>query len=66
MNRRGSSARLASYGRMLTPISPGGNALENDDSDDDGTEHANEDDIPFSYDNTDSSANFPNVSSCLV
>ncbi|KAI9170510.1 hypothetical protein LWI28_029054 [Acer negundo] len=61
INLRGSSTRLASMGRLLTPRSPGCNAFENvEDSDEDGTELANEVDIAFSYQKIDSSADFIN------
>ncbi|KAJ0094328.1 hypothetical protein Patl1_16309 [Pistacia atlantica] len=60
-NRGGSSARLASVGILRTPRSPGGSGFENaEDSEDDGTELANEDDMDFSYEDIDSSANFMN------
>ncbi|KAL5761882.1 hypothetical protein ACOSP7_018146 [Xanthoceras sorbifolium] len=61
INLRGSSTRLASVARLLTPRSPGGNTFENaEDSDEEGTELANEDDIGFSYQNIGSSADFIN------
>ncbi|KAH9773675.1 AMP deaminase [Citrus sinensis] len=47
INRSGSGARLVSLGRL--PRTPVGNAFE--DSDEDGTEHANEDDITYSNEN---------------
>ncbi|XP_031247408.1 AMP deaminase-like, partial [Pistacia vera] len=60
-NRGGSSARLASVGILRTPRSPGGSGFENaEDSEDDGTELANEDDMDYSYEDIDSSANFMN------
>ncbi|OMO51645.1 hypothetical protein CCACVL1_29661 [Corchorus capsularis] len=50
----GSTARLANYGRLMTPRSPGGNAFESaGDSDEEGTEPANEDDILFGDENID-------------
>lgn len=47
----GSSMRLATYGRLMTPRSPGGNAAG--DSDDEGTEPADEDEILFADKNID-------------
>ncbi|KAH9773674.1 AMP deaminase [Citrus sinensis] len=52
INRSGSGARLVSLGRL--PRTPVGNAFE--DSDEDGTEHANEDDITYSNENVDAFA----------
>ncbi|KAH9709331.1 AMP deaminase [Citrus sinensis] len=49
-NDCGSGTRLASLGRL--PRTPVGNAFESaEDSDEDGTEHANEDDITYSNEN---------------
>lgn len=50
----GSTMRLATYGRLMTPRSPGGNAAG--DSDDEGTEPADEDEILFADKNIDVSA----------
>ncbi|XVF02293.1 hypothetical protein REPUB_Repub04eG0163200 [Reevesia pubescens] len=53
----GSTTRLATYGRLMTPRSPGGNAFESaGDSDDEGTEVADEHDILFGNENIDGSA----------
>ncbi|KAE8663601.1 putative AMP deaminase [Hibiscus syriacus] len=46
-----STTRLATYGRLMTPRSPGGNIVG--DSDDEGTEAADEDEIIFSSKNID-------------
>ncbi|GLT40015.1 hypothetical protein SLA2020_141750 [Shorea laevis] len=46
INCSGSILRLASYGRLMTPRSPGGSAAESDDEE---TELANEDDDLFNY-----------------
>ncbi|KAH9709333.1 AMP deaminase [Citrus sinensis] len=55
INRSGSGTRLASLGRL--PRTPVGNAFESaEDSDEDGTEHANEDDITYSNENVDAFA----------
>lgn len=59
INRSGSGTRLASLGRL--PRTPVGNAFE--DSDEDGTEHANEDDITYSNENVDAFAYM--ISVCL-
>lgn len=67
LNRPGSSSRLASVGRLITPRSPGGNAFGNaEDSDEEGTELANEDDIIFSHETVDASSNIINVGSSVV
>ncbi|KAK9189045.1 hypothetical protein WN944_020450 [Citrus x changshan-huyou] len=52
INHSGSGTRLVSLGRL--PRTPVGNAFE--DSDEDGTEHANEDDITYSNENVDAFA----------
>ncbi|GMI70704.1 hypothetical protein HRI_000741000 [Hibiscus trionum] len=51
----GSTTWLATYGRLMTPRSPGGNV--SGDSDDEGTEPADEDEILFTSKNIDVSAN---------
>lgn len=56
--------RLATYGRLMTPRSPGGNAAG--DSDDEGTEPADEDEILFADKNIDVSADLLKVSGFLV
>ncbi|XVE84922.1 hypothetical protein DITRI_Ditri17bG0050700 [Diplodiscus trichospermus] len=56
----GSTTRLATYGRHMTPRSPGGNAFESaGDSEEEGTEPADEDDL-FGDENIDGSANLLN------
>ena len=63
----GSATRLATYGRLMTPRSPGGNAFESaGDSDEEGTEPADEDDFLFGDENIDGSADLLNVSAFLV
>ncbi|KAK9277530.1 hypothetical protein L1049_007074 [Liquidambar formosana] len=67
LDHSGSNTRVASVGRLTTPRSAGVNAFESaGDSDEEGTEFANEEDILFGYGNIDSSASFiidvnPNV-----
>lgn len=62
INRSGSGTRLASLSRL--PRTPVGNAFESaEDSDEDGTEHANEDDITYSNENVDAFAYM--ISVCL-
>lgn len=52
INHSGSGTRLTSLGRL--PMTPVGNAFENaEDSDEDGTERANEDDITYNNENVD-------------
>lgn len=47
---------VGSIGRLITPRSPGGNAFDVvEDSDDDGTELANGDDMFFAYGNLEAS-----------
>ncbi|XP_057949188.1 AMP deaminase-like [Malania oleifera] len=61
VNPSASTMSVASVGRLMTPRSPGGNAFGNGgDSDDEVTEPANGEDIVFSYDNINSSADFIN------
>ncbi|KAK6252641.1 hypothetical protein QUC31_014361 [Theobroma cacao] len=56
-----SSTRLATYGRLMTPRSPGGNAFESaGDSDEEGTEPGDEDDILFGDENIDGSGDLLN------
>lgn len=51
--------RLASVGRVMTPRSPGANAFESGwESDEDGTELADEEDILYRHDNANSAADF--------
>ncbi|XVF84817.1 hypothetical protein PTKIN_Ptkin17bG0069900 [Pterospermum kingtungense] len=57
----GSTTRLATYGRLMTPRSPGGNAFESaGDSEEEGTEPADEDDILFGDENVNVSADLSN------
>ncbi|XP_021292923.1 probable AMP deaminase [Herrania umbratica] len=56
-----STTRLATYGRLMTPRSPGGNAFESaGDSDEEGTEPADEDDILCGDQNIDGSGDLLN------
>lgn len=53
-----SHTMVGSVGRLVTPRSPGRNAFDVEgDSDDDGTELANEDEMYFNYGNLDASVN---------
>ncbi|XP_008221699.1 PREDICTED: AMP deaminase-like isoform X2 [Prunus mume] len=54
-NHSGSNTRMTPIGRLMTPRSQAGNAFESiADSDEEGTEFANEDDDTFNYGNVDS------------
>ncbi|XP_021833062.1 AMP deaminase-like isoform X1 [Prunus avium] len=54
-NHPGSNTRMTPIGRLMTPRSQAGNAFESiADSDEEGTEFANEDDDTFNYGNVDS------------
>ncbi|XP_022775984.1 AMP deaminase-like isoform X5 [Durio zibethinus] len=62
-----STTRLASYGRLMTPRSPGGNAFESaGDSDEEGTEPADGDEILFGDENIDISADLLNDAATKV
>ncbi|XP_021685397.2 AMP deaminase isoform X2 [Hevea brasiliensis] len=64
VNYSSSVTRMASFGRLNIPRSPSANAFESEwDSDEEGTEYGNEDDITFIDGNMDSSANRINVDS---
>ncbi|CAB4295141.1 unnamed protein product [Prunus armeniaca] len=55
VNHSGSNTRMTPIGRLMTPRSQAGNAFESiADSDEEGTEFANEDDDTFNYGNVDS------------
>lgn len=67
VKRSGIGTRIVSVGRLVTPRSPAGNAFDNaGDSDEEGTELANEDDILFSYGYIDSSTDITNAQVCVV
>nr|XP_023883532.1 AMP deaminase-like isoform X1 [Quercus suber] len=62
VNHSAKYTRVASVGRLVTPRSPGGNAFDDDgDSDDDGTELTNGEDMLFNYGNIDSPIDFTNA-----
>uniref|UniRef100_A0A7N2LB25 AMP deaminase n=1 Tax=Quercus lobata TaxID=97700 RepID=A0A7N2LB25_QUELO len=62
VNHSAKYTRVASVGRLVTPRSPGGNAFDDDgDSDDDGTELTNGEDMLFDYGNIDSPIDFTNA-----
>ncbi|KAH7515857.1 hypothetical protein FEM48_Zijuj10G0071000 [Ziziphus jujuba var. spinosa] len=66
ISRSGSHTMVGSVGRLVTPRSPGRNAFNvEEDSDDDRTELANEDDMFFNYGNIDTSVNVQDVNSEL-
>lgn len=62
VNHSGMYTRVASVGRLVTPRSPGGNAFDDaGDSDDDGTELTNVEDMLFDYGHIDSTTDFTNA-----
>lgn len=67
VNHSAKYTRVASVGRLVTPRSPAGNAFDDDgDSDDDGTELTNGEDMLFNYGNIDSPIDFTNAQVCVV
>jgi AMP deaminase len=67
VNHSGMYTRVASVGRLVTPRSPGGNAFDDaGDSDDDGTELTNVEDMLFDYGHIDSTTDFTNAHVCVV
>lgn len=67
INFSSSITRMVSHGRLVTPMSSGGNTFQGAvDSEEEGTELADEDDIIFGYGNMDSSAAYIKVCAYLI